>query len=54
METHNALCKAIRKAAKVALGKDFSKVQKYTMSGIYRQHQNLMYDLQTLFISCFV
>lgn len=31
---HESLSKAIRRAAKVALGKDVSKVQHYTMSGI--------------------
>ncbi len=30
---HSSLCKAVRRAAKVALGKDPAKVQNYIMSG---------------------
>lgn len=33
MDIHDSLSKTVRKAAKVALGKDVSKVQQFIMSG---------------------
>lgn len=44
--THNSLSKVIRKAARVALGKDPTKVQKYTMSGI-QLHVRILYEMCT-------
>lgn len=37
-DIHELLSKAIRRAAKVALGKDVSKVQHYTMSGNFQSY----------------
>ena len=39
---HNSLSKAIRRAAKVALGKDVTKVQNYIMSGKYQSLCDLL------------
>ena len=33
VDIHESLSKTVRRAAKVALGRDVSKVQHYTMSG---------------------
>lgn len=50
---HNSLAKTVRKAARVALGKDVSKVQHFVMSGqqnnsIHLDDVHLMSHLQPL------
>lgn len=45
---HESLSKTIRRAAKVALGKDVSKVQHYTMSGVYYRYSHSFQVLHAL------
>lgn len=46
---HESLSKTIRRAAKVALGKDVSKVQHYTMSGVYYRYSHSFQVLHALY-----
>lgn len=52
IEVHDSLSKTLRKAARVALGKDVAKVQHFVMSGIESKHVNVLVKVLTLSPSC--